>query len=111
MQKFEIDFCVGSVGHYTLTIYPIIYSSGVILACGIGSIYNINMSTLPNSLEAVGLDVVSCLDVMSRMPAGSVQGGYSLIRRQMVLDWLRHTFILKNSFWVCKLWFNITLFD
>ena len=41
------------------------------------------MSTLPNALETVDLDVVSRLDVMSRMPAGYVQDGYSLIQRQM----------------------------
>ena len=78
----EVDFCVDSVGHYTLTIYNITYDSGVIIVCEIGSIYNKNMSTLPNALGTVGLDVVSRKDVMSGIPSGSVQGYYSLIQRK-----------------------------
>ena len=40
------------------------------------------MSTLPNALGTVGLNVVSRLDVMSSIPAGSAQGYYSLIWRK-----------------------------
>ena len=38
------------------------------IVCEIGSIYNINMSTLPNALGTVGLDVMSRLDAMSHIP-------------------------------------------
>ena len=59
------------------------------------------MSTLPNALGTVGLDVVS-----------SWMAGLAYLldlynTEKMVLDWVRHTFILINSFWVCELWFNM----